>query len=64
MINWLRGADQLADRVLEFYSVVLMYHSLFIQLSIKGHFDCLQFVCVCVCVCVCERDREREREIV
>ena len=40
-----------------------MYCSLFIQLSIKGHFGYFQCVCVCVCesvcVCVCERERER-----
>ena len=43
---------------------MLMYCSLFIQLSIKGHFGCFQCVCVCVCVCVsvcvcvCERERD------
>ena len=36
---------------------MLMYHSLFIQSSIKGHFGCFQ------CVCVCEREKERENEL-
>ena len=34
-----------------------MYHSLFIQSSIKGHFDCFQFVRVCV------REREKQYEL-
>ena len=38
---------------------MLMYHSLFIQSSIKEHFGCFQFVCVCVCV----RERERQYEL-
>ena len=32
---------------------MLMNHDLFIQLSIKGHLGCFQFLCVCVCVCAC-----------